>query len=585
MANRHGRRAAPKQQGFGGRAVVAQRQAQPSIAENLLRTGRAEDALQLLKIDHKREPDNWGHISNIGIAYTLLGYHEIAVEWFEKALKVNPRHANSYSSLGASLEHMGKIDEAIAAFQKAIEIEPEHAAALANLSISLKERRRFDEAYDVCERALKLQPDNKTTHSNLIFTMEMDPRVTVERAQAARRRWHTMQRLDWSYTTWPNSPDPERKLRIGYLSSDFRRHSAAYSFAPLMFEYDKKRFDVTCLHSCPVRDDVTEWIAGAVDRLIDKVSLPDGQSPPIAAIDENTLVRIVRDLQIDILVDLSGHTSGHRLAVFTAKPAPIQCTSVGSMTGTGIPEMDWFMADPVIVPADVRHHFAEKIWDLPSAFTYASPDYAPDVKPAPCLERGYVTFGCLNRFSKTSPETIATWREILVQAPTSRLYLKDKMFGEAASRERLLEEMPGIDPARIEFAPSSPHGAHLDAHANVDVCLDPWPQSGGTSTLEALWMGCQVLTLVGERPSQRTGASIGAHVDDVWKAESVEDYIRIAVELCDKRDLLAERRLTLRARMRETPLADTGAWVRGVEDAYRAMWRQWCAAQQQARAA
>ena len=349
-----------------------------------------------------------------------------------------------------------------------------------------------------------------------------------------------------------------RKLRLGYVSPDFRIHSAAFLFSPVVWGHDRSRFEVWCYSSVMSKDQMTAKHMLVCDHWVECYGVSD-----------KDLAERIRADGINVLIDLAGHTAQTRLGVFVLKPAPVQVSGWGYLAAPGVPEIDWHFADLVLIPPEERCHYVEKIWDLPSTMHYTPPDGCPEVGPLPALANGYVTFGYLGRWSKVTPPVIDVWASILRAVPTAKLLLKDKQF---ANSDRILETMArfGDVAKRLEFMPVSGHLQHLEAYGRVDVALDPWPAGGGVTTLEALWMGVPTITMMGDRPSCRASASIMTVAGLAeWVAHTQGYYIALAMTALED---LQEQRLTMRARMESTALADTVAYIRAVEDAYLKMW-------------
>jgi predicted O-linked N-acetylglucosamine transferase (SPINDLY family) len=298
---------------------------------------------------------------------------------------------------------------------------------------------------------------------------------------------------------------------------------------------------------------------------------------------DEALSEQIRADGIDILVDLSGHSAGSRLLVFARKPAPVQVTAWGHATGTGLKTMDYFLADPVAVPEAERRWFAEEVVDLPCALCYEPPSYLPEVTALPALEAQGLTYGCVNRLEKVTERVIRLWGRILQSAPQARLLVKDKGFSETGLRHRFLrrlQEVGGIEPNRVTLHGPSAHPEHLKIFHQIDVGLDPFPQGGGVSTAEALWMGVPVVTLLGATPPSRFTASFLTVLGmQDWIGRSDEDYVRVALEAGRDLPRLAKLRLELRSRAAASSYGDLPRYTRAVEQTYRSLWRRWCAGQ------
>lgn len=295
--------------------------------------------------------------------------------------------------------------------------------------------------------------------------------------------------------------------------------------------------------------------------------------------DEDLAARIRAD-RVDVLVDLSGHTSGNRLLVFARRPAPVQVSGWGHGGGTGLPMIDALFADPVAIPREVRHLYPETVWDLPAHIPFQAPPFSPEVAPLPALANGFVTFGSLNRYTKVTPEVEEVWTRILLAVPTARLLLKDSLFGEPLHRQRVLDGFAsrGVAPERLTLMGATTRTEHLAAYGGVDIALDPWPLNGGMTTWEALWMGVPVLALLGRAIGSRAAGAILHAVDMAdWVAADAEDYVRVARAKAGDLEGLDRFRRACRALLLATPAGDPDRYTRAVEEAYRTLWRQYLA--------
>jgi predicted O-linked N-acetylglucosamine transferase (SPINDLY family) len=389
--------------------------------------------------------------------------------------------------------------------------------------------------------------------------------------QEERRRWHEdhARKLAKHIKPHSNSRDPGKKLRVGYVSADFRQHSACNVFAPMILGFDRAAFEVLCYSGVRNEDAVTARLKQAATAWRSTIG-----------VDDEKLVEQIRADGIDILVDLSGHSAGNRLPAFARKPAPVQLTAWGHATGTGLATMDYFLTDAVSVLPAERKLFAEKVVDLPCVLSYEAPSYVPEVGPLPALQEKVVTFGCLNRLEKVTDRVIRLWGKVMKGAPGSRLLVKDKVFADAALRQEFLrraQEVGGIEPGRVVLHGYSPHVEHLKVFHQVDIALDPFPQGGGVSTAEALWMGVPVVTLLGNTPPSRcTAAFLMSLGMKDWVAKTDDAYVRVALKMAGDLPRLAKLRQELRARAAAAPWGDLPRYVRAVEEIYRSAWRQWC---------
>jgi len=361
------------------------------------------------------------------------------------------------------------------------------------------------------------------------------------------------------------------------VSPDFRNHSVARFFLPLLEGHDRGAVEIACYAELARSDAVSERIRSLADRW-----------SPTVGLSHDELAARIRGDAIDVLVDLAGHTSDNRLLTFARTPAPVQATWLGYPGTTGVAAIGWRFSDAECEPpGDADRRSSERIWRLPHGFhCFAPPADAPAVAPPPCAARGSVTFGSFNNFLKLAPETIALWGRVLAAMPGAQLLLKSNFVFDAAAHQRHLERFAaaGIDPSRIVILPYMPdERAHLAAYGEIDVALDPFPYNGTTTTCEALWMGVPVVTLRGDRHAARVGASLLTRVGlpDLIAGDEAA-YIAVAAALAAAPQRLAALRAGLRAQVAASPLCDAGGFARAVEDAYRAMWRAWCEAEDSA---
>jgi len=495
------------------------------------------------------------------------------------ATALAPNSHIAWNVLANAMRMLGRAAEAAAMFRRALTIEPESAMAHNNLGNALRDLGDAKGAIEAYRAALRLAPESANSHSSLIFTLDFDQDSTTEEQQAERDQWwrNHGERFARNILPHPNVADPDRKLRIGYVSAHFNQSSSASTFGPVILGHDSALFDVICYSGTVTEDRITGKFKNVVARWRSTLG-----------VDDDRLARQIREDGIDILIDTVGHMAGHRLGTFARKPAPVQVTAWGQANGTGLRTIDYLLSDQVMISEDERPLFAEKIVDLPSLMTYAPSFGAPDVVSPPAIARRHITFGSFNREGKVTPETLALWGTVLAAVPNSRLLLKYTGWAAEDHRARALAALgaAGIDPERIEFRGRTGHVAHLAAYADVDIALDPIPISGGITSLEALWMGVPVINIRGRTAAGRSAASFMATLGlGDWIAESPDDYRRLAVAKSADLQGLADLRRRLRPMLLASPIGDTLAYTRAVETAYRAMWRRWCASQIAPRAA
>ncbi|MCW2249537.1 putative O-linked N-acetylglucosamine transferase (SPINDLY family) [Azospirillum fermentarium] len=512
--------------------------------------------------------------NNLGIVEGERGDAPAAAAAFRQALADKPDFAEACGNLGNLSQTDGQLAAAVRSYEQAVAMDPAYAEVYGNLGVVHQRQDRLKQALTAYRRSLCLRPDNAAVHSNLIFAMDFDPGCGVAVHQAERRFWNERHAWPLSMLVAPHDNDHtiDRRLRIGYVSADFRRHSAAYAFAPILLNHDRSRFDVLCYSQGGTEDAMTARLRGAatVWRSI------RGQS-------DEAVARQIRADAVDILVDLSGHSAGNRLLVFARKPAPVQVSAWGHVTGTGLSAMDYLLAGPSLIQPSERELFSETVVDLPCLFVYQPPDDLPPVAPPPLLmRRGTITFGCLNRLAKVSAEVLSLWAELLKAVPGARLLLKDTVLDDPHQQQRILTALRevGIGPERVVLMGGSSHRDHLAAYGQVDIALDPFPQNGGISTAEALWMGVPVITLRGGSLPGRVSASLLEAVGcGAWVADTRDDYLRLPLAILSNLPEMVRTRAELRGRMASSPLGNVRAYTAMVERVYRAMWRCWCEGQ------
>jgi protein O-GlcNAc transferase len=544
-------------------------QAHADLGNALTDLGRLHEAEQSYRQALALSPGYAAVHTNLGGLLQRAGRLGEAESCYRRALELEPGLAQAHNNLGNVLIDLGRLGEAEQALRRAAELKPGLVEALTNLASIFARQGKVDDAVAMNRRALSIDPRNATIHSNLIFALDLVD-TSMAQQQEERHRWYAQHGRIHAASIEPyaNSRDPARRLRIGYVSADFHRHSAYYVFAHVIRRRDRESFEAVCYSGTTREDECTRVLRGSADLWRSTIGLPD-----------EALAQQIRADRIDILVDLSGHSSGNRLLVFARKPAPVQVTAWGYASGTGVESIDYFFADPVVVPADERACFAEEIVDLESMLCYEAPDYMPEVSRLPALAGGAFTFSCINRVPKISDPILGLWQAILDAVPGANLVIKDKELDDRGARRQLMARLrnAGIDEARARLLGGSPHPQHLESYHEIDMALDPFPHGGGVSSLEALWMGVPVVTLAGRTSTSRTTAAIlsVAQMGD-WIAGSEAEYVRIAVAKALDRQALARTRAGLRERMLASPAGDCDRYARRVEQSYREIWRRWC---------
>jgi len=518
-------------------------------------------------------PEHLEALNHLGITLQKQGKLDEAMTCFLQMLALKPNSAEAHFNLGLTLHEQGNLDEAVNSYRRALTLKPDYAEVLNNLGFTLQTQTKLDEAVACYHRALTLKPDFATAHQNLLFCLNFLPQISQQEIYEQSLQWEEQiaKKLSGQEFLYSNSKDIHRKLRIGYVSADFKSHSVAYFIEPVLKAHTRENEEVYCYANVKKPDERTKRLQAEADHWFSITGMPDLE-----------VAERIRKDQIDILVDLGGHTGDNRLLIFAHKPSPIQVTWMGYPNTTGMRTIDYRFTDAIADPPGEADNFhSEKLIRLEHGFLCYQPDAsAPEVGPPPCLESDYVMFGSFNNLPKVTPEVIKVWAEILRQLPRSRLLLKSKTLANLNIKKRYLRLFAeaGITADRLEMHDWSPDKIkHFELYHRIDIGLDPFPYNGTTTTCEALWMGVPVATLRGDRHAARVGASIMHHAGlEEVVAHSENEYVHLAVGLAQDRQRLIALRDSQRRKMQESQLMDKELFTATLEKAYRRMWREWC---------
>jgi predicted O-linked N-acetylglucosamine transferase (SPINDLY family) len=534
--------------------------------------GRAAESAEIYRAALTLNPQDPVVLTNLGNALISLSRYEEAVACFREATAVAPDYAEAHYNWGTAHLRAERLHAAAEKFSDALAKDPNLSEAASNLGSALLDLGRVEEAMDAFRHALSLRPDNMDVHSSLLFSLLLSRETTQQQIFSEHRAWaqrHAARFVSGS-SEHRNSPEPERRLRIGYVSGDFRRHSVSQFFEPVLAQHDRGRFEIFCYSNVSFVDATTERLRRRADCWRETSSLSD-----------DAVVDLVRGDGVDILVDLSGHTKHNRLLVFARKPAPVQITWLGYAATTGIGAIDYRISDAIADPAGTETLTSETLIRLPSGFLcYRPPPDAPPVGVLPAFSAGHITFGSFNSLAKVNPAVIGLWKGILAAVPGSRLLIKAQAVVDPDTRAyclgRFVEQ--GIAPDRLDFVPSTQTlSEHLATYNRIDIALDPFPYNGTTTTCEALWMGVPVVTLAGDCHAGRVGASLLTRIGmDDMVARTSATYLAAAVNLASDPVRLSALRAGLRDRISASPLVDAVCFTRNLEQAYRSAWQHWC---------
>jgi predicted O-linked N-acetylglucosamine transferase (SPINDLY family) len=566
---------------------------------------RHADALDSFDKALAIDPASWTAHNGRGAVLSSMRDFDRALQSFARAIEIRPDYAEAFANRGGTLQEINRLTEALADNDHAVALNPGLFKVWLLRGGVLQASKRTSEAFACGKKALAIKPNSPVAHTLLgtclaalgdvdgaiaqfdqamaikpdcdeaivskIFVLDFSDKADFEQHRDVRRLWweHVGSKIPRPDQPYRNILDVERRIVIGYVSSDFRDHSAAKVFKPVLQYTDKALFETVCYSCSPVKDQATREFQQMADRWHDASQWSDDR-----------LADQIRQDGVDILVDLSGYTEGARLRVIARKPAPIQAHGWGHCTPPGLPTIDYVFADPVTIPPEVRHLYLEKIYDLPCMLTLDALPEAVVRTPLPALTNGFVTFGVFNRISKISDTATAAWAEILRRVPGAKLLIKDGALDDPSVHKSLLARLARHDIAtdRVELRGGTPRLMHLAAFNDVDICLDPFPQNGGASTWEALRMSIPVVAKLGNALSQRAAGGIVTAVGLAdWVADSTEGYIDIAVSWAGRIDELAQLREEMQRRLDASAASNPRLYAEAVGKAYRNMWQTYCA--------
>ncbi len=544
-----------------------------NIAQVLCGEREFTEAFQLCKDLETLFPKNANLVYAQGVIAKGTGDLGEAAQLFERALELNPAYPICLNTYGLLLRDIGRTHQSRQCFEQALQHDPDFGAAMNNLGSVLKDVARYDEALVWLRKGAESLSNNPAAHSNVLFTLvgyELEP--ASERLAEARRFANRFGQTP--FERWRDripDPEPQRRLKIGLVSPDFCRHAVSYFVEPLLEQWNRQNLEIT-LYSCGEQfDDYSARLQSKADHWVTL----RGQT------DEFCLNQFLLD-EIDILIDLAGHTAGNRLALFGAKAAPIQATYLGYYGTTGLSQMDYWITDEVLHPPQYENEdpCSEERWRLDRCYVSYRPLLsAPAVQEPPCLKTMSITFGSFNQSRKITPRTASNWMAVLNAVPNSRLLLKSKNLGEEVERQRvasLFQEL-GLAAERLELRGHSPSvEKHLAAYNEVDIALDTFPYTGCTTTADALWMGVPVLTISGESMVSRQAAAVlrGAGCEQ-WICSDQREMVEQARTLANDHDRLKKQRLRQRKQIAKSELLDHAGLARSLETAFRKWWLRW----------
>ncbi|HXZ09389.1 MAG TPA: tetratricopeptide repeat protein [Paraburkholderia sp.] len=557
------------------RVLVERVPAQPlgwkMLGISLYRLGRYDEALDHLHTAHGLSPQDVDVLQVLAALLEARGQHGEAERACRQLLKLAPKHAEGLRIMGIILMSLGRFEEAQRFCERAVEAAPGTALAPNTLGLLHMKQGHLAEAAELFRRSLEFGPGGELTWSNLLLCLTHSENTSPAHLFAEHCRFGTQFETALK-PHWPqhaNPKQPDRPLRIGFISGDFRRHAVASFLEPVLPHLARDPgLSLYAYSNTPGADEVTVRLRSDFTGWHDIYGTSDDE-----------VARLIRADGIDILIDLAGHTANNRLLVMARKPAPIQAEWIGYPGTTGLTAVDYFLADRYWVPSDAfRNQLTEQVVWLPAVAPFLPESSAPPVNPLPALRNGYLTFGSFNRINKLRRDVIALWSQLLRVLPTSRMLI-GAMPGDGAGADRLIEWFAeeGVARERLEFHPRASVSVFLQQHHHVDVCLDTFPFGGLTTALQSLWMGVPTLTLPGHTVPGRSGATAMGHAGlEAFVATDADDFVRKGVARAADLPALATLRAGMRERCMASPMFRSEAIAAGVVEALRIMWRRWC---------
>ena len=538
--------------------------------------GRLEAAQSTLLRAHEVSPENMEILTHLGDTCLELEQADRALVCYQKAVEIDPSNAVAYNNMGNVYFNSGQFAEAETSYRRAVELRPDFSAAHGNLGCVMKDIGQPLESLKSLRRALEIAPEDLTVRSNLLFIGHLLEDQSPEALLAEAKIFGKIAaRQAKPVTNWNNSPDPDRCLRVGLLSADLHLHPVGFFIEGVLRALMARNLGKLDIFA------YTNYFR--VDTMTQRIKSHCHHWREVFGRMDNEVAEVIQKDEIDILIDLSGHTGNNRLPIFAWKPAPIQVSWLGYFATTGVEAIDYLIADPWTLPESEEAYFTESIWRLPETrLCFTPPDIDIVIRPLPALTEPQITFGCFNNLSKMNDAVVAVWARVLAEVPNSRLFLKARQLYRPSAQHDVIEQFSrhGVDRSRLILEGPESRENYFAAYNRVDIALDPFPYTGGTTTAEALWMGVPVLTMSGKHFLARQGVGLMMNAGlPEWIASDPDDYVARAILHSGNLDGLAALRSRLRARVLSSPVFDATRFAMHFEIALQGMWRKWCAEQ------
>lgn len=544
-------------------------EARPQYLNNLgnvyKTSGFLEQAIECYQKALQIAPKYAGAHNNLGIVYQRQGHLQLAIKHFQEAISQEQTKAEWFSNLATALMESGQVTQAINFYKEALKVLPDYAPLHSNLGNAYERRGDFSKAIVHYQQSLKLNPDLFWVHSNLLFCLRAQPQLTATQRFEHFLMWNKQHAQPISSTQEPLSfeaPPDKPVLRIGYVSGDFRNHSASSTIGLLLANHKHQSFEVYAYVEVTHEDNTTKELK----QMVDYWRITIGKS-------NQEVAKIIEKDKIDILIDLAGHTANHRLLTFAYRPAPIQVTGLGFGDTTGMQAIDYRFSDRWISEPVTCQFNSEKVIYLDSLMRWKPPEWHLPNSPLPMLKNGYLTLGCGNSLFKLNSEVISLWADVLKALPEAKLYLKKPEFNDPQTCESYLKKFQqlGIASNQVQLFGRTSQQEHFAFYSQLDIALDPFPYNGGITSCEVLWMGVPVLTLkTGIQSSVSILANLGL---EEWIADTKVQFIEKVLSMASRPDDLMQLREQLRTKLLSSAICDGAGFTRQIEDAYRMMWR------------
>jgi predicted O-linked N-acetylglucosamine transferase (SPINDLY family) len=509
---------------------------------------------------------------NLGAALLAQKQFEESMQSYQTAIDINPELGEAHYNLGIALQAQDKLEAAVASFRRTLELQPEFVECLCNLGNALRAQGRLNEAVECYQKALAIKPDYANAYSNLLFLLSYHAATLPLDYLTQARGWEQAcipaALRKTAYEKQYSRPSLSgRRLKVGYISGDFRKHAVSYFIEQIFAHHDRSQIELFAYSNNRTSDVVTEHLKTLTEHWL-----------PIATLSDVEVCDLIETQQLDVLIDLSAHSAHNRLGVFARRAAPVQATYL-YFASTGLSEMDYWIGDEFLSPAELEAQFSETIWRLPRVWlSYKTITEAPAPNWQPASD-GKIWLGSFNNLGKITPQTLQLWARILHALPEGHLLIKNKELADADNQLRIIEELAslGISSNRIELQSSSNWSDYMAMHDRLDIALDPvGGHGGGTSTCDALWMGVPVIHLAGEHVGSRFAASLlNAINHGEWVAHSENEYVEKTISLARDVELRKQLRFSQRNNMSASPLCDAQGLARSLEETYRSMFTRW----------